>query len=118
MNIVKFKDVTFGVRRHFLGRFEFADFRTPGLWWSNDSKFISDCHGTHEQALSAYRQMTDTGTPVGEPQNSPMTEEQLRDLAHTLYSASQLMPNEGIDDAIDRMMYFLGEHFKVTHEAN
>ena len=114
IEIIQFQDGTFGVRRYFLNRFEFADFRTLGLWWANDSKFIADCHGTHEQALSAYRQMTDTGTPVGEPQNSPMTEEQLRDLAHTLYSASQLMPNEGIDDAIDRMMYFLGEHFKVT----
>ena len=114
MNIVKFKDGTFGVRRHFNDRFEFADFRTLGLWWANDSKFIADCHGTLEQAKARFYELTDTGTPVGETQNSPMTEVQLRDLANTLYSASQLMHGEGIEDAIDRMMYFLGEHFKVA----
>ena len=67
MNIVKFKDGTFGVRRHFLGRFEFADFRSLGLWWAADSNFITDCHVTLEQAKARFDALTDIGTPINEP---------------------------------------------------
>ena len=67
IEIVQFKDGTFGVRRHFNGRFEFADFRSLGLWWAVDSKFITDCHVTLEQAKARFYELTDTGTPINEP---------------------------------------------------
>ena len=67
IEIVQFKDGTFGMRRHFNDRFEFADFRSLGLWWAADSKFITDCHVTLEQAKARFDALTDIGTPINEP---------------------------------------------------
>ena len=59
MKIVKFKDGTYGVRKWF-GFYLYQDLTIPGLWWSRNSKFFSDCRGT----LSQAEYFSDKGTVI------------------------------------------------------
>lgn len=61
MKIVKFKDGTYGVRRLTLFGYEYKSFRRPlQFWWSRNSEYFSDCHGT----LAEAEYYTDKGKVV------------------------------------------------------
>ena len=41
-----------------------------------------------------------------------------RDIAHEIWATAQLMPGEGIEDGVDRIVGVLKENFKADQEVN
>lgn len=67
MEIVKFMDGTFGIRRRFMGVFWY-EYRSLGenccnYWWSMGDSHFYLCKGTLEQAERELQLMNDAGTP-------------------------------------------------------
>ena len=66
MNLVKFKDGKYGIRREISDlSYEYYDFKnTVTCWWGTESNFFKDCRVSLEEAKGTYDVITDTGEAV------------------------------------------------------
>jgi len=48
MELVKFNDGSFGIRKGSIS-YKYRDLRFPGNWWSVESMFFTNCKGSRER---------------------------------------------------------------------
>lgn len=67
MNIVSFKDGTYGIRKgsRFWG-YKYFDLVTPRYWWGLGDVYFRDCKRDYETVNKVFKSMdnSDKGTPV------------------------------------------------------
>ena len=64
MEVVAFKDGTFGVREKFLWQYSYNRQDHAGFWYSSMPDVVMFCRFTEQEARDRLSRLVDKGTPV------------------------------------------------------
>jgi len=106
MQLVKFKNGMFGVRRRVASTlgYEFRDLDQKGFWWQPDSIWFGLCKGTRQMAEGELKRLQPNGKSAEEPDDFEGWDfgEVVKDDLGKDGDAEAFIPRHGYIEAIDR----------------